>query len=58
MIPLYRLARGAGYSVLRSLAWALFNWPPPTPTESERKQQERDYIARIADLDRRSREQR
>jgi hypothetical protein len=57
MMALYQLARGAGHSVLGSLGFALFNWPLPTRTDAEREKDARDYLARVADLDRRSREQ-
>lgn len=55
MMILYRLARGAGHSIVASLASALFNRRLPEATEAERKQQDLDYIERIADFNRRSR---
>ena len=56
MLAFYRLARGAGHSVSASLAFALFNRPLPE-SSVPLEQQEKDYIDRVADLDRRSREE-
>jgi hypothetical protein len=57
MMILYRLSRGAGHSIVASLAFALFNRRVPGPTEAEREQQDRDYMERVADFNRRSRKQ-
>jgi hypothetical protein len=50
MMILYRLSRGAGHSIVASLAFALFNRRVPGPTD-------RDYMERVADFNRRSRKQ-
>jgi len=58
MFTFYRLARAAGHSVTESLTFALSNKPLPSPTEDEQKQRESDYLAKVADLEKRSREKR
>jgi hypothetical protein len=55
MLIYYRLARGAGHSIFRSLTWALLNRPlPENPIPFE--QREAEYLARVAELDRKSRD--
>jgi len=56
MLAFYRLARGAGHSIFSSLAFALFNRPLGASASSE--QMMRDYLARVADLEKREREDR
>jgi hypothetical protein len=56
MLAFYRLARGAGHSIL-SLAFALFSRSLPGPSVSS-EQQMRNYLARVADLDKKERDDR
>ena len=55
MLAFYRLARGAGHSIFASLAFALFNRPLGRSASDE--QLMRAFLARVADLEKRSREQ-
>jgi len=57
MLAFYRLARGAGHSIFASLAVALFSRPLPGPSVSS-EQQMRNYLARVADLDKKERDDR
>jgi hypothetical protein len=50
MLTLYRLARVGGYSVVHSLAFALFNLPLPTRPD-QFKQQMDEHLARLAELE-------
>ena len=52
MLSLYRLARGAGHSIFASLAFALFDRPLGRSASNE--QLMRAYLARVADLKKRS----
>jgi hypothetical protein len=53
MLTQYRLARGAGHSIFASLKFAIFDRPlgPASDKELMRK-----FLARVADIERRSRE--
>jgi hypothetical protein len=52
MWDFYRLARGAGYSVFRSLGFALFNWELGSNPKIDRLTQQRDRdIERMAGID-------
>jgi len=52
MWDFYRLARGAGYSILRSLGFALFNWLPESNPKRERlRPQWESDVERIAQVD-------
>jgi hypothetical protein len=57
MLAFYRLARGAGHSIFASLAFALFRRSLPGPSVSS-EQQMRNYLARVADLDKKERDDR
>ena len=54
MLSLYRLARGAGYSIFASLAFALFDRPLGRSASNE--QLMRAYLARVADLKKKARD--
>jgi hypothetical protein len=54
MLSYYRLARGAGHSIFASLAFALFSRPLGRSASTE--QLMRAYLARVAELQKKSRE--
>ena len=53
MLAHYRMAREGGHSVFASLAFALFGRPLSPGSDEELM---RKFLARVADLDKRSRE--
>jgi hypothetical protein len=54
MLAYYRLARGAGHAIFASLALALFNRRLGSSASDEELM--RAFLARVADLEKRSRE--